>query len=117
MSFRIIGFISFLILLNVIGCSIKGEFGHDGLATADCMPERKSQESITKQSGSIILVAEHHVLLTQDGNQRYMACNLPASYKKEGLKVSFSITSKEIFPNERHIATPGVLTEIKQINK
>ena len=117
MTYRIIGFILFLIVLNIIGCSIKGDFGHDGLSMADCMPERKSLETITKQEGRIILVADQFVILSQGGDQRYMTCNLPKSYKKEGLKVTFSILIKEISPNERLIATPGIIQEIKQTNK
>jgi hypothetical protein len=117
MPFKIIGFIVFLIVLNIIGCSIKGKSGHNGLATVDCMPDRKSQESMTNQYGSIIKVAEQFVLQTDGENQRFIACNLPESYHKEGLKVNFSILIKEIFPNERWAATPVVLQEINPITK
>lgn len=115
MSLRIISFILFLIFLNILGCSFKGKMGHDGLATSDCLPERKNLETLSDQTGSIALVADQYILLAPDKNQRYLACNLPDSYKKEGLKIKFSVVIKEIYPNERHIATPAVLKEIKSV--
>ena len=100
-------------LLSAISCkSFLGKSGHDGLSLTDCLNERKNQETLTNQNGSIIQVAEQYVILSEDGNSRYLACNLPETYKKEGLKVKYTLIEKEIFPNERHIATPCYLTKI-----
>ncbi len=115
MSLRIISFILFLLFLNIVGCSLKGIIGHDGLATSDCLPERKNLETLSDQTGSIALVSDQYILLSQDKNQRYLACNLPESYKKEGLNIQFSLVIKEILPHERHIATPAVLKEVNTI--
>jgi hypothetical protein len=84
------------------------------LSTADCYPERKTIETLINQSGTIIKVSETYVILSQDGNSRYLACNLPKTYNKEGIKVKYALKVKEIFPNERLIATPAYLTEINQ---
>ena len=100
-------------ILSAISCkSFLGKSGHDGLSLTDCLNERKSQETLTNQKGIIIQVAEQYVILSQDGNSRYLACNLPETYKKEGEKVVYSLIVKEIYPNERLIATPAYLAKI-----
>ena len=110
-AFNIFG----VLVVSLIACkSFVGKSGHDGLSTADCYPERKTIETLINQSGTIIKVAETYVILSQDGNSRYLACNLPATYNKEGIKVKYALNVKEIFPNERLIATPAYLTEINQ---
>ena len=96
----------------MLGCHSLGKSGHDGLNVSDCLPERKNTDTLSNQSGSILMVAEHFVILSQNGESRYLACNLPETYKKEGEKVLFSLIVKEIYPNERLIATPAYLTEI-----
>ena len=110
-AFNIFG----VLLVSLIACkSFVGKSGHDGFSTADCYPERKTIETLINQSGTIIKVAETYVILSQDGNSRYLACNLPATYNKEGIKVKYALNVKEIFLNERLIATPAYLTEINQ---
>ncbi|MBK8625790.1 MAG: hypothetical protein IPN86_09590 [Saprospiraceae bacterium] len=105
-------FVCFCLLLMVSCKSFLGKSGHDGLSLTDCLNERKSQETLRNQQGSIMQVADQYVILSQDGNSRYLACNLPETYKKEGEKVSYTLIVKEIYPNERLIATPAYLTEI-----
>lgn len=101
-------------LLSMFGCkSFLGKSGHDGLSVSDCLLDRNNQETLANQEGNIIKVADQYVILSQDGNSRYLACNLPETYKKEGTKISFTLIVKEIYPNERLIATPALLTEIK----
>jgi len=101
-------------LLSMIGCkSFLGKSGHDGLSLSDCLADRKNQETLANQKGSIIKVAEQYVILSKDGDSRYLACNLPETYKKEGEKVVFTLIVKEIYLNERLMATPAYLTEIK----
>jgi hypothetical protein len=100
-------------LLSMISCKpFLGKSGHDGLSVSDCLPDRKNQETLESQKGSIIKVADQYVILSQDGNSRYLACNLPEKYKKEGEKVVYTLIVKEVYPNERLIATPAYLTEI-----
>ena len=93
-------FVCFCLLLMISCKSFLGKTGHDGLSLTDCLSERKSQETLTNQQGSIIKVAEQYVILSQDGNSRYLACNLPETYKKEGLIIKYTLIEKEIFPNE-----------------
>jgi len=103
-----------LCLLLMISCkSFLGRSGHDGLSLTDCLADRKNQETLRDQKGSITKVAEQYIILSEDGNSRYLACNLPETYNNEGEKVTFTLVVKEIFPNERLIATPAYLTEIK----
>lgn len=116
MNLRLIGFILLLTILNVVGCVWSGKMGHDGIATSDCMSERKSIDTILISDGSIIKVSDQFILLSNDGNQRYLACNLPESYKKEGQKMTCLVVVKEIFPNERWMATPAYIQEIKSSN-
>jgi hypothetical protein len=100
-------------LLSMISCkSFLGKSGHDGLSLSDCLADRKNQETLANQQGSIIKVAEQYVILSKDGVSRYLACNLPETYKKEGEKVIYTLIVKEVYPNERLIATPAYLTEL-----
>lgn len=99
-------------LFTMVGCTFVGKAGQDGLTDTDCLPERKSEDTLSTQIGTIIEVAEQFVILSQDGNSRFLACNLPDTYKKSGIKVTYSLIVKEIYPNERLIATPAFLTEI-----
>lgn len=116
MNLRLIGFIVFLVILNVLSCAYQSRSGHDGLALSDCYKDRKNQENISDQTGSIIMVADQYILLSDDENSRYLACNLPETYKKTGLKVNYSLITKEIYPNERLMGTPAYLKAISQSN-
>ena len=106
-------FFCFCLLLMISCKSFLGKSSHDGLSLTDCLHDRKNQDTLTNQQGSIIKVAELYIILSDDGNSRYMACNLPETYKKEGEKVTCTLIVKEVFPNERLMATPALLTEIK----
>ncbi len=100
-------------LLSVISCKpFLGKSGHDGLSLTDCLADRKNQETLSNKQGRIIQVADQYVILSQDGDSRFLACNLPETCKKKGEKVVFTLIVKEIYPNERLIATPAYLTEI-----
>ena len=54
--------------------------------------------------------------INMESGQRYMACGLPADFQKEGLSVIFSGDRKQIFPNERWMATPFELKDIRMAN-
>jgi hypothetical protein len=47
---------------------------------------------------------------------RYTACNMPDAIKKDGLKITFDGERKEIFPEEKWIASPLKLTQIHGSN-
>jgi len=98
----------------ISGChTVTKNAGALGLVTQDCMPERKDQETLSDEKGSIIKVAEYYIILSNDGNSRYLPCNLPDTFKQEGQKVKYTLITKEIYPNERHMATPCYLTKIE----
>ena len=103
-----------LTVVATSGChTVTKNTGAQGLFTQDCMPERKNQETQTDETGSIIKVAEYYIILSNDGNSRYLPCNMPDTFKQEGRKVKYSLITKEIYPNERHMATPCYLTKIE----
>jgi len=107
--------LSIKVVLSVFlltGCISMGKSGHAGLSISDCLPERKSIDTLSNQTGSILEVAGHFVILSKSGESRFLACNIPESFKKAGIKVKYTLVMKEIYPNERHIATPCYLTEI-----
>lgn len=83
------------------------------LQVKDCLPDRKDVSKEEDVTGAVILVADQYILLSDDGNSRYLACNMPEAFQKEGLKVKFSLVVKEIFPTERLMATPAYLTKIE----
>jgi len=112
MNRYIVGILVIMYMVFIPGCHSLGKSGHDGLNVSDSLPERKNIDTLSDQSGSILMVGEHFVILSQNGESRYLACNLPETYKKEGLKVKYTLIEKEIFPNERHVATPCYLTKI-----
>ena len=113
MSLLLHSFLVLVILSGMAGCHTSDKSRHEILKDTDCMPDRKSQKVKEDQTGSILLVAEQFVILSTDGNSRYLACNLPDTFKKERIKIKYSLVTKEIFPNERWIATPAYLTKIE----
>ncbi|MBK9735262.1 MAG: hypothetical protein IPO92_09955 [Saprospiraceae bacterium] len=83
------------------------------LITKDCLPERKDVAIIKNEAGTIVKVADLYLLISKDGNNRYIACNMPETMSIDGAKCIYSLMVKEIFPNERHIATPSYLTKLE----
>lgn len=110
----IIGFF----LINIIvmnGCTLPSKNGHDGLAKADCMPERKNTELFHDLQASVMKIGNEFILQISSKTDRYYVCNLPESYKTEGTKVRFTVQTKEIFPNERLIGIPGYLISLEKL--
>ncbi len=83
----------------------------------DCMSERKNLETIKNIRGKIILVVESYLIETLEGKERYSACNLPEKFKNEGIDITFSLTVKEMYPNERLMATPALLIKIEKLEQ
>ena len=80
--------------------------------TADCFDDRKNEKELDLLKASIVNIGSEFYIDDTEGNQRYFACNLPDTCKKEGLIVTCSLIVKEIFPYERRMATPGLLTKV-----
>lgn len=80
----------------------------------DCFSDRKTQKEISEAKGIIKIIANEYILVIEDNEyQRYQACNLGEEFNTEGLTVIFSGMIKEIYPHERRIAIPFVLTKIQ----
>ncbi len=81
-------------------------------AIEDCSPNRKVVETIEHKNGIIIKVTDQYLIALDSINsgKRYFPCNLSNEFKVENKIIKFSGKVKEIFPNERLIGTPFVLT-------
>ena len=80
----------------------------------DCLPERKTMDIRSEIDGTIILVAESYLLESKPDKERFSPCNLDDKYKVNGLDIRFSLIIKEIYPNERLMGTPCVITNIEK---
>ena len=74
---------------------------------------RKTVQTVKSQKGKVTLVANNYVIVTEGVNgTRFVTCNLPDAFKTEGKAIVFSGEVKEIYPNERLVATPFKITAI-----
>ena len=79
----------------------------------DCYPDRKSIQNHEDLIGTIIKLSDQYIILANNGESRFTACNLPESVQTDSLGVKFSLIEKEVYPNERWMATPAVLSHIE----
>lgn len=82
----------------------------------DCYYPRKTIRTLTDEAGAILRVDDRY-LIDADSKGRYLPCEMPAEYRQEGLRVTFSGDKLEIFPNERLMGTPLRLQSIELENK
>ncbi len=81
----------------------------------DCFSDRKTQETVKSIKGIIKKIGQDHIIiLANDENSRYIACNLEEKHKVEEMTVIFSGMVKEVFPHERWPAIPFVLQSIQE---
>lgn len=79
----------------------------------DCHEDRKTQQALTDQQGTIAQVGDQFVLLLSgEPSTRYLPCNLEEKFQVADTKVTFSGKVKEVYPQERWPATPFVLTTL-----
>lgn len=83
----------------------------------DCMKDRKNVETISDSNGTIRKISDTYVIVTQNENMRYVPCNLPESFKKDSLDVTFTVMTKEVKPNERWVGTPCYLLNLESKQK
>ncbi|MBK9257433.1 MAG: hypothetical protein IPM42_18370 [Saprospiraceae bacterium] len=106
----------FMFLLTFINCQ-KNTTSNPGnnviLLENDCFPDRKTQQSVEDRTGKVILIGDTFLIENQKENIRYAPCNLPDNLKTEQLTLLFSADLKEIYPNERWMGEPTVLTKVK----
>jgi hypothetical protein len=102
------------LLFSFIKCA---SYSQVKLDLEDCYNDRANTDTITNQIGEIKLIAQTYCLIFNNGNKRYTPCNLPDSLEKEIPLIVFSGIEKEIFPYERRVGTPFILSAIKILGK
>jgi hypothetical protein len=101
----------------------KAEYGEPLLTGyEDCAyNQRRTNEAVYNWTGQVELYDSisqvFHIRAARPGKIRLDACNLPVEYKKDGMKVKFSGEIKAVLPEEKRIALPFVIAEIKQQEK
>ena len=82
--------------------------------------DRKTVSQVTNMKGIIKMLSKEQTreaasfaIHIPETNQRYTACDLPDYMQREGVAVIFSGDVKEIFPNERWMATPFEIRSIE----
>lgn len=80
---------------------------------ADCYNDRKNTDTILNAQAEIQKIAQTYCIVVKEAHKRYVACNLPDTLQHENTPIIFSGYVKEIFPNERLVGTPFLLTEVK----
>lgn len=84
--------------------------------TEDCHEDRKTQEELTNQQGTIAKVGQQFVILVAgEAGSRYLPCNLEEKYQVDATKIVFGGKVKEVYPQERWPATPFVLSTLKAV--
>ncbi|MPR32627.1 hypothetical protein [Salmonirosea aquatica] len=107
------------LLGSLLACeSGKDDPAADALPTDDCYySSRKTIDTFDKVEGIIVLTTagsetEATIYYPVVAGTPYCACNLPASFLQDSLRVVFSAEQKEIYPNEKWKCQPIVLTSI-----
>lgn len=78
----------------------------------DSYSDRKVVDKIVNQNGIILKISDNYLIALDSLNSgtRYFPCNLADEFKLENETIKFSGKVKEIFPNERLMGTPFVIT-------
>ncbi|MDX5347656.1 MAG: hypothetical protein LPJ89_01195 [Hymenobacteraceae bacterium] len=86
------------------------ECGYDARQTEEFIEEKLAVvEEMDPYQGTFMLVVPSE-------SRRFHACNLPAEWERPGTMVIFSGEAKEIYANERWVAQPFKLWNIRQAN-
>ncbi|MEO1626773.1 MAG: hypothetical protein AAFV25_16585 [Bacteroidota bacterium] len=82
----------------------------------DCHPDRATKTEVKDQSGIIQHVNGDNwvIVYGENGNRRYLPCNLEKSWQTDNKRVRFDGLEKEIHANERWVGTPFVLQKIRE---
>jgi hypothetical protein len=76
---------------------------------------RKTLYSLENSPGEVItLDAANYAIRIAGDDKIFLPLNLPASFRKEGMKINFSGMVKEIDPTEFWAAHPLILTKIEK---
>jgi hypothetical protein len=79
----------------------------------DCYNERKLERVVTDLSAKIEIFGDEYLIATDDA--RYMPCEVPTAFRKNGIKIIFSGEVKEVYPHERWAGLPLHLTKIRSV--
>lgn len=106
-----------MFLLTLASCALRGSDANviTGMVQ-DCYADRKKEKTIEKEAAIVIKWQEFYLLSSDDGTQKWQPCEVPASFRKQGLKVYFSGDEMSVFPGERRAATPLHLSAIELRN-
>lgn len=80
----------------------------------DCHGKRIATREISDMVGYMTNMRTQWIISSSDGTERYMPCKVDTKYQVDSLKVLFTGSALEIFPNERLIATPFRLSSIRE---
>jgi hypothetical protein len=111
-------FVYLALLGACLACSSADTEPKDSLLAKECdYDSRKTVSTITNQKGTIRVMpagSETWTDIYLDGTNStpYCACNLPASFSEEGLRVTLSAEVKETYPNEKWRCQPIKLTAL-----
>jgi hypothetical protein len=111
-----------IMLLIGAGCSSNDASPKaDELKGACAYEARKTVGNLTNTQGTIKVTQTGtdtwtDIYVDEDLATRYCACNLPASYAEEGLRIRFSAQIKEIAPNEKWRCQPIKLTSLQLLS-
>ena len=107
-------FFYLVISLKFAACSLFNTDVHNDLVSdiKDCYPDRKTENVITSQSVKITKTGDQFVLVSPEGGERFVACNLPDVSGLEGKELMMDALLKQIFPEERWMGKPCVLSKL-----
>jgi len=115
-------FLTLALLGGLVGCeSGKDDPAADVLSAENCYySSRKIINTFDQVEGVIVLTTtgtETEATISHPVSQGtpYCACNLPASFFQDSLRVRFSAQQKEVYPNEKWKCLPLILTSISPL--
>lgn len=107
-------FLTILLGINACAKQSKAQTSDEVLAQ-HCYDERKLESTVSEVSARIETFGDEFLIATDDA--RYMPCEIPIAFRKNGTKIVFSGDIKEVYAQERWAGLPLHLTKIRLIKK
>lgn len=102
--------------MTIAGCAKQPKAQKNNIdLIQDCYKERKMEMALTDVSAKLEIFGDDFLIATEDA--RYVPCELPISFRKNGINILFSGEVKEVYPQERWAGLPIQLTKIRLIEK
>lgn len=117
-------FLAIALLGSLFACESEKDIPADDMLLAgDCAGynSRETVETVSKVEGLVVLTkvgeeTQARIYKPDKAGSRYCACNLPASFSKDNLRIVFSAELKKTYPNEKWGCIPMVLTSISSVS-